>query len=101
MMWAMKTIRLGFFFAALVHALPQLAPNNGQPGIEPALFEQIKYAEQLSLSAFDKGCKTPLGGTKVFTIKGSATGYIAVDNAKKNINVVMRGTSRLLPTCLI
>jgi hypothetical protein len=55
-------------------------------GISAEEFSEYKRAAQLSLTAFPK-CSMPLGNKKLADIKGSATGYIAADNVRKQVIV--------------
>jgi Lipase (class 3) len=81
----MKVALFGITLATLANA--------SKMGIALDLFNEFKYAAELNLCSFIKSCKTPLGGSKLADISGSATGFVAIDHAKKYINVVMRGSA--------
>ena len=83
------------FGSRLLHAVcllaiavvPVLATESATSvGVSPEEFAEFRRAAQLSLTAFPK-CKMPLGNKKFAEIKGSATGYISVDNVRKQVLV--------------
>jgi hypothetical protein len=78
---------------AATGAVAEILANNTINGVSPELYAEFEHAAKLSLTAFPK-CANPLGNKKLAQFKGASTGYVSVDQFKRNIIVVMRGSSK-------